>query len=52
MNKSKLPIGTFVNMTTVVVGGLIGLSVSKTFSPELESIISQAIGLGVLVLGF
>ena len=52
MNKSKLPIGTFVNMATVVIGGLIGLSVSKTFSPELESIISQAIGLGVLVLGF
>ena len=39
-------------MATVVIGGLIGLSVSKTFSPELESIISQAIGLGVLVLGF
>ena len=52
MNRSKLPLGTFVNMATVVIGGIIGLSISKTFSPELELIISQAIGLGVLVLGF
>jgi uncharacterized membrane protein YqgA involved in biofilm formation len=52
MNRSKLPLGTFVNMATVIIGGIIGLSISKTFSPELELIISQAIGLGVLVLGF
>jgi uncharacterized membrane protein YqgA involved in biofilm formation len=39
-------------MATVVIGGILGLSISKTFSPELELIISQAIGLGVLVLGF
>ena len=52
MNKNKLPIGTLVNMAAVVVGGFIGISISKTFSPELELIISQAIGLGVLVLGF
>ena len=52
MNRSKLPLGTFVNMATVIIGGIIGLSISKTFSPELELMISQAIGLGVLVLGF
>jgi uncharacterized membrane protein YqgA involved in biofilm formation len=52
MNRSKLPLGTFVNMATVIIGGILGLSISKTFSPELELIISQAIGLGVLVLGF
>lgn len=51
MNSSRLPTATFVNMLTVIIGGLIGLLISKSFPPELEKIISQAIGLGVLVLG-
>ncbi len=48
----KLPIGTFVNMATVVIGGLIGLSIANVIPESLDQIISQAIGLGVLIIGF
>ena len=48
----KLPIGTFVNMATVVIGGLIGLSIANALPESLDQIISQAIGLGVLIIGF
>ena len=47
----KLPIGTFVNMVTVVIGGLIGLSIANAIPESLDQIISQAIGLGVLIIG-
>jgi uncharacterized membrane protein YqgA involved in biofilm formation len=49
---SKLmPIATFVNMLTVVIGSLLGLWLQQFFPPNIEAIIFQAIGLGVLVIG-
>lgn len=48
---NRLPIGTFVNMTTVVLGSLLGLALQKVFPPNLEAIIFQAIGLGTIVIG-
>lgn len=50
--KIHLPIATFINMTAVTVGSLLGLWLNKVFPPELEMIIFQAIGLGTLVIGF
>ncbi|MEM1220604.1 MAG: DUF554 family protein, partial [Bacteroidota bacterium] len=47
----QLPIGTFVNMATVVLGSLLGLALQKVFPPNLETIIFQAIGLGTIVIG-
>lgn len=47
----NLPIGTFINMLTVVLGGLLGIFLKEIFPPNIEAIIFQAIGLGTLVIG-
>lgn len=47
----NLPIGTFINMLTVIVGSLIGIFLKEFFPPNIEAIIFQAIGLGTLVIG-
>ncbi len=47
----KLPIGTFVNMATVVIGSLIGMALQQSFPEEIKEIVFQAIGLCVLLIG-
>jgi len=51
---SKLPIGTFINMATVAIGSLIGLLLHQ-FVPDIQHdislITSQALGIGILILG-
>lgn len=51
LSKSRLPIGTLINMGTVTIGSLIGLYLQGIFPENIQSIIFQAIGLGTLVLG-
>jgi len=46
-----LPIGTFINMLTVTVGSLIGLSLQQVFPENIQAIIFQAIGLSSLLIG-
>ena len=48
---NKLPLGTIINMTTVIIGSCIGLLLQKVFPSNIEAIIFQAIGLGTLVIG-
>ena len=48
---NKWPLGTFINMATVIIGSLIGLALQQVFPPNIETIIFQAIGLGVIVIG-
>lgn len=48
---NKLPIGTFINMATVIVGSLIGVSLQQVFPDNIQSIIFQAIGLASLLIG-
>jgi len=48
---SKLPIGTFINMATIVVGSLIGLLFKQIFPENIQDITFLAVGLGVLVIG-
>ncbi len=48
---SKLPIGTFINMATIVVGSLIGLLFQQIFPENIRDITFLAVGLGVLVIG-
>jgi len=48
---SKLPIGTFINMTTVFIGSLIGLMLREVFPESLQIITFQAVGLGILIIG-
>ncbi len=45
------PIGTFVNMLTVAIGSLIGMWLQQVFPPNIQAMIFQAIGLGVVVIG-
>ena len=48
---SKLPIGTFVNMTTIVVGSLIGLMLREVFPENIQNITYLAVGLSILIIG-
>lgn len=47
----RLPIGTFINMLTVIIGSLIGLFLQQAFPPNIKIIIFQAIGLATLLIG-
>lgn len=47
----RLPIGTFINVLTIIIGSLIGLYLQKTFPPNIKVIIFQAIGLATLLIG-
>ncbi len=47
----RLPIGTFINMGTVIIGSLIGLWLQQAFPPNIKAIIFQAIGLATLLIG-
>lgn len=47
----RLPIGTFINMFTVVVGSLIGISLQQAFPVNIQQIIFQAVGLATLLIG-
>jgi len=47
----RLPIGTLINMVTIIVGSFIGLALQQTFPPNIKTIIFQAIGLATLLIG-
>jgi uncharacterized membrane protein YqgA involved in biofilm formation len=49
--KQHWPIGTFINMATVVAGSLLGLWLQQLFPANVQAIIFQAIGLGTLLIG-
>ena len=48
---NKLPIGTFINMASVLLGGSLGLLLQQAFSAPMQEIVFQAIGLGTLAIG-
>ena len=47
----KFPIGTFINMAAIAVGSFIGLAFQQTLSLNLQTIILQALGLGIIAIG-
>jgi len=47
----RLPIGTFINMATIIIGSLIGLWLQQAFPLNIKVIIFQAIGLATLLIG-
>lgn len=51
MKNISWPIGTFINMAAVVAGSLIGLGLEQLFSDGMKTILFQAVGLGVLIMG-
>lgn len=48
---SKLPVGTFINMGTIIVGSLIGLMIKQVFPESIGTITEQAVALGILIIG-
>jgi uncharacterized protein len=46
-----MPIGTLVNVLTVVLGSTIGLLLRKNFPKNIQAIIFECVGLATLVLG-
>lgn len=47
----NLPIGTLINVATVVAGSLLGLMLQQIFTDEIKNIVFQAIGLGTILIG-
>ena len=47
-----IPIGTLVNIGTVLLGGIIGLIFKKIINPEINKKIFFVMGLFTLILGF
>lgn len=47
----SLPIGTFINVATVIAGSTIGLLLQQFFTESIEEIVFQAIGLGTILIG-
>ncbi|MFT4664199.1 MAG: putative membrane protein YqgA involved in biofilm formation [Polaribacter sp.] len=50
-NKLPIPIGTFINMASILVGSLIGLMLREVFPEDIKAITFQAVGLGILIIG-
>lgn len=50
-NDMTIPKGTLINVATVTVGSLVGLTLKHLFSPEMESIVFQGLGLGTILIG-
>ena len=46
-----IPIGSLVNVTTVLLGSTIGLLLREKFPERIQTIIFQGVGLATLVLG-
>ncbi len=46
-----MPVGTFINAATVLVGSSLGLLLRRRFPERVQAIIFQAVGLASLVLG-
>lgn len=46
-----MPIGTFINMLAVILGSSLGLMFEQFMSAEIQTILFQAVGLGVLLMG-
>lgn len=46
-----MPVATFINMLTVLIGGTIGLMLGNRFPENIRKVTFQAIGLFVLVIG-
>ncbi|MBK8622856.1 MAG: DUF554 domain-containing protein [Saprospiraceae bacterium] len=47
---SRLPLGTLFNVLTVIVGSLIGLLLQHVFTPNMQEIVFQAVGLGTVLI--
>jgi len=47
----NLPLGTLINVGTIVIGSLLGLFLKQFFTEGMESIIFQALGLGTILIG-
>lgn len=47
---SRLPLGTLFNVLTVIVGSLIGLLLQHVFTPNMQGIVFQAVGLGTVLI--
>lgn len=47
---SRLPLGTLFNVLTVIIGSLIGLLLQHVFTPNMQDIVFQAVGLGTVLI--
>lgn len=50
MQQTRWPLGTLLNVATVMIGSLIGLGLQHTFTPGMQAIVFQAVGLGTVLI--
>lgn len=50
MKQTRYPLGTLLNVATVILGSLTGLGLQHTFTPEMQAIVFQAVGLGTILI--
>lgn len=48
---SRLPIGTFINIASIILGCLIGLGIQQLLSDNIKDITFLAVGLGMFIIG-
>lgn len=48
--KSHLPLGTLFNVLTVLIGSALGLGLQNIFTPGMQTIAFQAVGLGTVLI--
>lgn len=46
-----MPVGTFINIATVLIGGTLGLLLRKSFPQNIKTIVFQGLGLSTLLIG-
>lgn len=46
-----MPVGTLINISAVLVGGILGLFLRKNFPENIKTIVFQGLGLCTLLIG-
>ena len=48
---NRIPLGTVINVGTIITGSLLGLFLKQFFTDGMEAMIFQALGLGTILIG-
>lgn len=51
MSFKSMPIGTIVNVISVIIGSVIGILLKQFFDAGIQQIVFQAVGLGTILIG-
>lgn len=52
MHQTHWPLGTLLNVITVLAGSFTGIALQHAFTPDMQEIVFQAVGLGTILIAF